>query len=313
MDLASAVRATVIAVASVRDPGWCASTPASRNASTARHRGHCRHVRRLVGIDPVAARPDRTGATTSVALSIPAVPAGFPPVSLDNAPGGSPRRPDESTRRRCSRRAVPSGKRRLALDQPRLPCFRPQCYMLWWQAWPWSPWIIDSSTHRSNPQPASLCEFDPLLGDLDILLGYLGAHTAAPVHQRCNYGRTHAQERVKHPIVQAAKREDQPLYKFNGKLAWVIGLFDVISLDVWKLPDVAGVLAQWIAGKMAFPRSLEVPLHRILLRHTNRIQVKGIFVALGEPHDYFVSAGESFGCVQSMAEVPHDPIPHTKA
>jgi len=49
------------------------------------------------------------------------------------------------------------------------------------------------------------------------------------------------------------------------------------------------------------------------LRYSNRIEVEGIFVTLCEPYDRFVAAREPTTAMQSMFEVPDDPVSHPQA
>src|SRR4029453_4793751 len=86
-------------------------------------------------------------------------------------------------------------------------------------------------------------------------------------------------------------------------------LLDVVRLDVGKRPDVARVLAQRMPGVLSGARPLPGALAGILRRPADRVEVEDAVVAVREPEDHLVAAGEAFRAVQPVLEVPDDAVP----
>ena len=51
-----------------------------------------------------------------------------------------------------------------------------------------------------------------------------------------------------------------------------------------------------------------VLLVRVFLRNSDRIEMKRIFIALGEPRDCLMPPGQTFLAVQAMLELPDDSV-----
>ena len=58
---------------------------------------------------------------------------------------------------------------------------------------------------------------------------------------------TSASKWIEDEVVLVCKREDQALNQADWELAWVLGLFDVVTLYVGDVPDVFWVFASWVA------------------------------------------------------------------
>ena len=103
--------------------------------------------------------------------------------------------------------------------------------------------------------------------------------------------RTNPNIRVQYAIARLGHRQNQTLHQFNRKLARMNGLFDVVVFHIWKHPHVTRIFTEGVARKLPNFRALEIFLSRILRRYADRIEVKRIIVAFGEPKDRLVPTG----------------------
>jgi len=69
----------------------------------------------------------------------------------------------------------------------------------------------------------------------------------------------------------------------------MVGLFDMVGLDIRYFPDISRILAKGIAAIFTLIRPLEMFLPRILLWNTHGVEIEDIFIRLSEPENYFVS------------------------
>jgi hypothetical protein len=60
----------------------------------------------------------------------------------------------------------------------------------------------------------------------------------------------------------------------------VAKLLDMRGLDIRNVPHVPWVLPLWVAAKLTLSRAFITPLPRVLLRRTDRIQIKKVVGAL---------------------------------
>ena len=127
-----------------------------------------------------------------------------------------------------------------------------------------------------------------------------------------NAGGSNAGKWIEHQVPWVGQGENQPFNQANRKLAWVVGLLDMVAFYVGDVPHVLGVLAQRIAGVVASVGPLEVAFPRILRGHAHIVKIENIGLVLrsrfGVPHNHFVAAGKAAFVVQAMAELPDDPI-----
>jgi len=86
----------------------------------------------------------------------------------------------------------------------------------------------------------------------------------------------------------------------------------VIVLDVRDDPHVARILSEGMTGKLSGTRPLVVALAGVLLGYPHGVEAKDV-VGAGEPQNRLVPAGEAARAVQSVLEVPDDPIPQREA
>src|SRR3972149_8684227 len=143
-------------------------------------------------------------------------------------------------------------------------------------------WIVHGPLHRPDAKLAFFRQSDSLLGDGDILWHCFGTNCSALVHQSSYSGTAYPHERVQHPVVFVSHGEDQTLDQLDGELAGVDRLLDVVGLHIRNMPNITGILAQWVAGELANLLPFEVFLAGILLRDTDGIQVECVYVSLGK-------------------------------
>src|SRR5437868_15210981 len=85
-------------------------------------------------------------------------------------------------------------------------------------------------------------------------------------------------------------------------------LLFMVVLHVSKHPNVTGVLAVWMTRELALLLTSPMLLVLILLRHPYRVEIKHIFVRLGEPQDRLMPARELAPSVHAMLARPDDPV-----
>src|SRR5687767_10025740 len=88
----------------------------------------------------------------------------------------------------------------------------------------------------------------------------------------------------------------------------MFGFLDVIILHVRKNPNVAGILAERIAGQLTDLWSFEMFLIWIFGRHANRIEVEGVVLRFCEPKNGLVSSGQALRTMQAVFKMPDDPV-----
>lgn len=70
----------------------------------------------------------------------------------------------------------------------------------------------------------------------------------------------------------------------------MLGLFNMITLDIGNHPQISGILAEGVARILASLGAFEVFFSRVLLRYPNRIKVEGVFIGFGESNDGLISS-----------------------
>src|SRR5690349_4473968 len=91
------------------------------------------------------------------------------------------------------------------------------------------------------------------------------------------------------------------------------GFFDVVTFDVWNVPDIGPhilwILPERVTRKLSGFGSFEVSLTWIFGGYPDRIQIEDVLVRFRIPEYYFVSAAEPALVVQTVPEMPDDSVP----
>src|SRR5262245_60870693 len=143
---------------------------------------------------------------------------------------------------------------------------------------------------------------------LDILGDDLGTDGAPLMNDRRTGDGADAHIGIEDQVALNRGGEDKPFDKFDGKLAGVDRLLDVVRFNVREHPYVARILAKGIPRVFPDPSPLPGSLPRVLLGNSDRVKVEDVGVTLCEPQDHLVPPGETSIAVQSMLEVPDDAI-----
>ena len=129
----------------------------------------------------------------------------------------------------------------------------------------------------------------PTSRDFEIFFNDVASEPVAIVFDRGNHCQANAHVRVEHPVARLGHGQDQPLDQFHRELTGVDGLFNVVVLDVRKYPYVSGIIAVWVAGKLAPFRPFEIFIVRVFRGHPDRVKIECVVVSLGKPHYGFVA------------------------
>lgn len=148
------------------------------------------------------------------------------------------------------------------------------------------------------------------LGDVYVFGDHLGTMPPSTVHNGGDDCCANPEKRVKDRVVRPSHGKKKTLNEFHRKLTRVNGLLNVVALDVWYFPDIAGILPQRVAGEATYVRPLKMALPRIFLGHADGVKVEEIVVRLREPVDRLVSARKASPAMEAVLEMPDDPISH---
>src|SRR5262249_5039 len=96
--------------------------------------------------------------------------------------------------------------------------------------------------------------------------------------------------------------------KLDWELTWMNRFLHVVVLHVGNDPNVAGILSERVARILTLLGAFERLLPRILLRHTDRVEIEHVVVAFGEPDDVFIAAREAVLAMQPVLEAPDDTV-----
>lgn len=110
--------------------------------------------------------------------------------------------------------------------------------------------------------PSSEC-IEAFARDIHVFWNDVASVANPIVLNRSDHRRAYPHVRVEYFAAGLGKREDQSLYQFDWKLAWMNGLFDMIIFDIRENPDVARVFAQRIARELTSFWTFEIFLPKI--------------------------------------------------
>lgn len=92
----------------------------------------------------------------------------------------------------------------------------------------------------------------------------------------------------------------------------MLGLLNMVAFYIRNYPQVPRVLAEWVARILTGFGALKILLPRVFLGYTHGIEIENVIIRFCEPHDCLVPSGKPAAAVQSVLEVPDDPVAHPK-
>ena len=148
--------------------------------------------------------------------------------------------------------------------------------------------------------------------DFDIGGGVVATTGTSPVLESSDGAGSAAHVGVDDKVAGSRHGKDEPFDEFNGKLAGMLRLLDMVGFDVGNNPDVPWILAERVAGELPDFFAFEVAFPRVFLRYAHGVEIE-IGFALGEPEDGFVPPRKPLGAMQSVFVMPDDPVVATQS
>src|SRR3990170_1998087 len=150
--------------------------------------------------------------------------------------------------------------------------------------------IINGTIHRPCLELTGTQSMHATPCDVDVIGMDVTPVPDPIVFDRSDDRRAYSHVRIENDVALVRHRKDKAFNQFDGELTRMNRLFDMVILDVWENPNVAGVFSKRIAGKLSDLRTFEIFLVGIFRWYANRIEMKRVVIRLGEPKDRLVSS-----------------------
>lgn len=119
-------------------------------------------------------------------------------------------------------------------------------------------WIVNRFVHWARSQQSSAKLEQSFPSYFNIFFDDIAAKAETAVFHCPENGTSHSHVRIKDVVPLHSKRQHQPFYKLDRKLAGVNRFLDVIILNVREYPHIPRVLSKEIPGELADFGTLEI-------------------------------------------------------